>query len=440
MRQSGFFQLQTPVPLLPYNDNDKLLKEYEVHNTFVDFRGPRPLSNQHSTAPAAVFRTTRMFSSPLIPSPPPIIGPPPSPNRAITQSPFNWADEVPGESTASFAMPPTPPSAATAPTVAMGDWSPFVVSRSRWTPPKRDLPESTPELRYAVPSASSWVTTQYKRQKPPPPELRDISPGPPPVRASCMVVSSPTVFNATTSCSPIGPPAVIDWSVESIYSPASLKWDDGDMNGVRGRHSFYPPRRRLFQQIGPATGTILEDVSPSVCSPVWNGDGVRCAGIPPYSPSAISANTTSPASMPVYHPSTNTEQDDYLRYSAWTVIWIDEVAFKSDSKVKKDSLAEKFKITVKAYKSSEKCIRAFEKRCNKRPPARGQKQMIVVSESNAMELLDYLHKGREWLAPKLFILGPTSSQLRRKSRLITATVRNWGQLIGLIGRTLREAS
>ncbi|KAF4748595.1 hypothetical protein FOZ63_014491, partial [Perkinsus olseni] len=124
------------------------------------------------------------------------------------------------------------------------------------------------------------------------------------------------------------------------------------------------------------------------------------------------------------------------------VIWIDEVAFKSDAKAKKDGLSERFKVRVKAYKSSEKCIRAFDKRYKERPPSYGhvQKQIIVVSEGNAEELLDYLHRGKEWLAPKLIILGPTSGQLRRRSKLVSATARNWDQLMGVVGRTLREAS
>ncbi|KAF4705578.1 hypothetical protein FOZ63_014071, partial [Perkinsus olseni] len=130
--------------------------------------------------------------------------------------------------------------------------------------------------------------------------------------------------------------------------------------------------------------------------------------------------SASPSSV-VFGNSPNTRQDDHHRMcilfaqtvqsitgsTAWTVIWIDEVAFKSDAKAKKDGLSERFKVRVKAYKSSEKCIRAFDKRYKERPPSYGhvQKQIIVVSEGNAEELLDYLHRGKEWLAPKLIILG-----------------------------------
>ncbi|EER19710.1 hypothetical protein Pmar_PMAR012698 [Perkinsus marinus ATCC 50983] len=341
------------------------------------------------------------------------------------ESPHKWANEAPRESIAPFEIP-TPYSAATAPTVVFSDWSPLT-SPSRWTSPKGFLDDSAPLPPYVVPPASSWVPAWSKGQQSPPSprpfELCDIFPKP---IKSFMVPSSPTNFY--TSCPRIDSPTIVDRRVEVVYSPASVK--------------FCPPRKRLFQREGHCGGeTMLDQLSPSACSPSWIDDGKRDRNIPRYSPP--SAMPASPPSTRAYHPSSNSQQDDRFG-SAWTVIWVDDVAFKGDAKAKKDSLTGRFKVRVKAYKSSEKCIRAFEKRYKEKPPIHyhglAPKQIIVVSESNAVELLEYLHRGKEWLASKLIILGSTSGQLRRESRLISATVRNWDQVVGFVGRTLREAT
>ncbi|KAF4673865.1 hypothetical protein FOL47_010013 [Perkinsus chesapeaki] len=459
MRQSGYFQLQTPDPLIP-RDPEKILSGYEVHNTFVDFRGPRPMFVHHSTAPAAVFRSTR-YGRVSMPSPE--LMPLASPHK-ISQSPFKWADDIPGDSINMTATAQSPQSAVTAPTVVVGsrtfgDWSPFNTV-NRWTPPPPSHvsinptpsvqyipPPPPPEVLYHHPPPGS-TSTKLKR---PPPELSDVSPTSP---YMTHILSSPTLYNVTAS-SPIGPPGtMVDWRAECVYSPAtassySAKWSDND-NQYRtttsaSRHSFYPPRRRLFHRQGDydrgatAAVNVLDDISSS-CSPSWNGDGVRCSGIVPYSPTG--GIYTLPSSPVLKKNTTEEQQQVDHRNLAWTIIWIDELAFKSDAKAKKDSLSEAYNVRVKAYKSTEKCIRAFDKRYKDKAPsyAHLNKQIIVVSEGNALELLEYLNNGMEWLAPKLIIIGPSSNQLKRRSKLISATVRDWEQLMGLIGRTIRSAT
>mmetsp|Transcript_14094 Transcript_14094/g.13897 ORF Transcript_14094/g.13897 Transcript_14094/m.13897 type:complete len:149 (+) Transcript_14094:3-449(+) len=108
-----------------------------------------------------------------------------------------------------------------------------------------------------------------------------------------MVPSSPTNFY--TSCPRIDSPTIVDRRVEVVYSPASVK--------------FCPPRKRLFQREGHCGGeTMLDQLSPSACSPSWIDDGKRDRNIPRYSPP--SAMPASPPSTRAYHPSSNSQQDD----------------------------------------------------------------------------------------------------------------------------------